>query len=242
MYYLILLFLHARPDHVAFNSDIQYAVPLWKEEVKGHVEHPFLVLVHGGSRKGVWYCFPDHLPRIPADVVALTFKLLNPDRRVVFLSCNKAAIQLHVPGVLYATNIIWCEPGDSVRLMEADWWFRGGKVYIEPEHYEVGVGRINLFHELPTRLPSSGPSRHAAASDGFNHQLIRFSISAACECVLMALVHRHPFVDQLTLLYVPELDQHPDIAGLCVDLEDTRLVSSGIPPFVRDDNGEASRD
>jgi hypothetical protein len=146
MYYLLMLWLHLRPDHISLNRNLDYCVPLWQEEVKHRgITNPFIVFVHGSSEDGVWYSYPDSLPKLPADGVVLFFRLLNMDKQLVFMSCNHAAADLHVPSVYYAKDYVWCEPGDSVRLVDAYWRFADDGLFYVPARYEVGVGRIGLF-------------------------------------------------------------------------------------------------
>lgn len=88
---------------------------LWQREAARRFVNPVVVICHGAELNGSWYAFPDAPMRpMPVEAMAQTVHAIYPGRPVVLICCNARGCTLHVKGVWYAKDIVWCIPDDDV--------------------------------------------------------------------------------------------------------------------------------
>lgn len=125
-FYLIshfaFLSLFSRPPNVVLNRfnypSGQEIVDAWRSEAAARYpanEFAF-VFVHGLTKSGQWYAFPDYCNPLPVETL-LQLLRLRPSfwgRRIVLICCNGGGHKLSLPRVSYGQEVMWIFPDSSL--------------------------------------------------------------------------------------------------------------------------------
>jgi hypothetical protein len=152
--------VQVQPDvivEVLDSSLVQYIEP-WRVEVGRRFHNAVAIIVHGGDFvEGEWVVgagIGGHISR--ASDIARHYQKLYAGRTLVFISCNPGHLKINVPGVWYASDVVWCIPdrgmspknmSSSRRLLDWATWLEDGE---KPEQsrweaYPTVVGNIFEF-------------------------------------------------------------------------------------------------
>jgi hypothetical protein len=98
-------------SNLVLSDDLLMYSTMWEREARTKLRDPFIVIVHGYTGKdGTWWCAPTKGPPLPVESLARTLKQIWPDRPVVLVCCNDGRLDLKVPGVWYAKDIVVSPP------------------------------------------------------------------------------------------------------------------------------------
>jgi hypothetical protein len=102
---------------LCWNADLAglSAVIPWRRKTDERFgEDCILVVCHGGERWGEWWLAPDSAHeslRMPVkNAVAVLRDVYGPRRKIVLIVCNPSHELLRTPGVIYATELVYCIP------------------------------------------------------------------------------------------------------------------------------------
>lgn len=100
-------------DVMVCDASLEPFATAWRTEVGRRFPDAVVVLCHGGEFvDGQWLCKAPafDLPCMSVHDLAAHFQHKFEGRPVVLLCCNPGHLQLHMPGVYYFSDSVWCVP------------------------------------------------------------------------------------------------------------------------------------
>jgi len=134
-----VLFPHQEITMVVGAEGTNASAIYWQQEVEKRYDDAVMLIVHGNTRNGEWYAYPDFESPIPMECAVERLKKRFPGRRIVLVACNPDGLTFDIPGVTYAKENVYFWPDHNVLTdLDAKYPEDGG-----------GIGSIWEFIENP---------------------------------------------------------------------------------------------